>query len=184
MNHHDVGLTLPTRHEQFNSVNLLANGQNSMAAVAWCAAAAHAANSSNSASNNQTSLSINNSPTNLSNSSVSSPSFTSSSSSNQSPTTQQFNPNFNQYQNQQQFQNNSSNQNLFTNGSPLTNFMAYNPFVSSSNNLLVNPTGSLYSQVVNSNNTSTSNGMSDHRTSSIAALRLKAREHSVALGTI
>ncbi|CAF1038719.1 unnamed protein product [Brachionus calyciflorus] len=197
MNPHDVGtLSLPTRHDQFNSVNLLANGQNPMAAVAWCAAAAHAAN--NSGSNNQSSsanLSINNSPSNLSNSSVSSPSYTPSSSSsiNQSPTTSQhnqFNTNFNHYHNQQQFQtnNSASNQNIFSNSSPLTNFMAsYNPFVASTNNLLVNSTGSLYSQVVNSassSNVNSTSGVNDHRTSSIAALRLKAREHSVALGTI
>lgn len=148
-----------------------------MAAVAWCAAAA--------ASNNQNS-SMGNSSSSLPTSSISSPSFSSSSSStNQSPIQQsQYAANF-QYQNQHQFQSGSSNTNLFTNASPLTNFMAsYNPFVSTQNNLLINSTGNLYPQVVNNSSPNVNTGVNDHRTSSIAALRLKAREHSVALGTI
>lgn len=148
-----------------------------MAAVAWCAAAA--------ASNNQNS-SIGNASTSLPASSLSSPSFSSSSSSsNQSPIQHnQYASNF-QYQNQHQFQSSTNNANLFTNSSPLTNFMAsYNPFVTTQNNLLVNSTGNLYPQVVNNGTSSTNSGLNDHRTSSIAALRLKAREHSVALGTI
>ena len=81
---------------------------------------------------------------------------------------------------------------------PLSNFMAYNPFVNTHTNLLANnapsaaaAAASLYSlsnPVVSSvvaNAVGNQTGIvSDHRTSSIAALRLKAREHTVALGTI
>lgn len=80
----------------------------------------------------------------------------------------------------------------------LTNFMAYNTFVSTSSNLLANSVcnstnpgslSSLYNPVVssvvaNAVANSTAGVVGDHRSSSIAALRLKAREHSVALGTI
>jgi hypothetical protein len=46
--------------------------------------------------------------------------------------------------------------------------------------LYSNPVVSMVSTLANSN----APIVADHRTSSIAALRMKAREHSVALGTI
>jgi len=75
--------------------------------------------------------------------------------------------------------NNTLNSSLFcsnigTNNS-ITNLMGYNPFVSSTH---ANNFSSLYNPVIQTKN------VTDHRSSSIATLRLKAREHSVALGSI
>ncbi len=53
--------------------------------------------------------------------------------------------------------------------------MGYNPFLTNNH---ANDFNSLYNPVIQTKN------VTDHRTSSIATLRLKAREHSVALGSI
>jgi hypothetical protein len=87
----------------------------------------------------------------------------------------------NNQQQQQQFgQQSQQNLNLLA----ATNFMA-NQYMSPLGAAQVNP-ASLYSVLPPATgSTSSANGNGgDHRTSSIAALRLKAREHSVALGTI
>ena len=74
--------------------------------------------------------------------------------------------------------------------SNLSNFMSYNPFAGNANISGSDVVSSLYNNPVVSMSTmvnTIANGSAqgtDHRTSSIAALRLKAREHSVALGTI
>jgi TctA family transporter len=103
---------------------------------------------------------------------------------------------------------NQSNLNPFS-GNIVPNFMAYNPFVSTTTSILANTVGnpaaaasslsslslacqynpvvsSVVNAVTNSATVAALAGASvvDHRTSSIASLRLKAIEHSVALGTI
>jgi hypothetical protein len=75
--------------------------------------------------------------------------------------------------------NSSINQNLFCSNigsnDSITNLMGYNPFLTNNH---ANDFNSLYNPVIQTKN------VTDHRTSSIATLRLKAREHSVALGSI
>lgn len=111
-----------------------------------------------------------------------------------------------QHQHNIQINNNLSNitassQGFDFNNPFASNFMGYNPFMQTHSNFLPssNPcsntsqvsslpynSGAVSSMISNEPSQSQaspgSNG--DHRSSSIATLRLKAREHSVALGTI
>lgn len=157
--------------------------------AAWCAAAAaqHAVNNpnpNNTVMMNSTTVSSSSSPSSTnsnSSSSSSSPFSNTNTASHESTTNQMIN---NQQQQQQQFgQQSQQNLNLLA----ATNFMANQSglYMSPLGAAQVNP-ASLYSVLPPATgSTSSANGNGgDHRSSSIAALRLKAREHSVALGTI
>jgi hypothetical protein len=74
---------------------------------------------------------------------------------------------------------NSLANHIVTNPS-ISNFMPYNPFTSA-NNLLSNSVQSNGLSSLSCNYSPIVTVSGDHRSSSIAALRLKAREHSVAL---
>lgn len=166
-----------------------------MAAV-WCAA---------QAVNNLNNSSVANSPSNISSSSSSSSSSglilshsNNLNSGQNSPVHSQFGQQNSLHNDQihsntmQQVANATNNRSQLENYSSLSNFIAY-PFSGHNpvNGSSLSPLSSLacqynpvvVSSVVNavaSANNSSNNG--DHRSSSIAALRLKAREHSVALG--
>jgi hypothetical protein len=76
----------------------------------------------------------------------------------------------------------STSQTQSTNSNNTTNNSGSS--VNNTNNNNSNSSNSSSSNNNNNNNNSDNNDISDHRSSSIAALRLRAKEHSVALGTI